>query len=325
MVFLVLWYNFYGDVMYKNAIKILNILENNGYKAYIVGGYVRDKILNVKSNDIDIITNALPDEVCKIFNIEHTDNFGSIKLKYNNYIFEVTTFRKEYYKNNDRRPYKVEYIDDLKEDLMRRDFTINSICIDKNEDYIYDYVTYSASETSIPYINLNTEFAKVLNGQLEKLSSSYKSSNSSTNSLSYRFNVSGNYLSLVLIFKKMDSNNRLQFDFKSYVFDLSDGARALSDTEILNLFNIDNNYVEKQIDNKLKNKYLDEVKKDIISSSKCDYNNCYLKLREVSDLLSGVNYYIENDSLVVYRSFQTYSIYDEQDYFTRADFRFLIK
>ena len=62
-------------------------------------------------------------------------------------------------------------------------------------------------------------------------------------------NVSGNYLSLVLIFKKMDSSNRLQFDFKSYVFDLSDGARALSDTEILNLFNIDNNYVEKQIDN----------------------------------------------------------------------------
>ena len=195
----------------------------------------------------------------------------------------------------------------------------------KNEDYIYDYVTYSASETSIPYINLNTDFAKVLNGQLEKLSSSYKNSNSSTNSLSYRFNVSGNYLSLVLIFKKMDSSNRLQFDFKSYVFDLSDGARALSDTEILNLFNIDNNYVEKQINNKFKNKYLDEVKKDIISSSKCDYNNCYLKLREVSDLLSGVNYYIENDSLVVYKSFQTYSIYDEQDYFTRADFRFLIK
>lgn len=197
--------------------------------------------------------------------------------------------------------------------------------LDKNEDYIYDYVTYSASETSIPYINLNTDFAKVLNGQLEKLYSSYKNSNSSTNSLSYRFNVSGNYLSLVLIFKKMDSSNRLQFDFKSYVFDLSDGARALSDTEILNLFNIDNNYVEKQINNKFKNKYLDEVKKDIISSSKCDYNNCYLKLREVSDLLSGVNYYIENDSLVVYRSFQTYSIYDEQDYFTRADFRFLIK
>ena len=45
-------------------------------------------------------------------------------------------FKLQYYKNNDRRPYKVEYIDDLKEDLMRRDFTINSICIDKNGMYI---------------------------------------------------------------------------------------------------------------------------------------------------------------------------------------------
>ena len=54
--------------MYESAIKILNILENNGYKAYIVGGYVRDKILDIESNDIDIITNAKPDELNKIFN-----------------------------------------------------------------------------------------------------------------------------------------------------------------------------------------------------------------------------------------------------------------
>ena len=54
--------------MYESAIKILNILENNGYKAYIVGGYVRDKILGIESNDIDIITNAKTDELNKIFN-----------------------------------------------------------------------------------------------------------------------------------------------------------------------------------------------------------------------------------------------------------------
>lgn len=122
--------------MYECAIDILNILENNGYKAYIVGGYVRDKILNIKSNDIDIITNAIPNVICDIFNISCKDNYGSIKLKYNNYTFEITTFRKEYYKYNDRRPYKIEYVDNLKDDLMRRDFTINSICIDKNGKYI---------------------------------------------------------------------------------------------------------------------------------------------------------------------------------------------
>ena len=123
-------------ILYESAIKILNILENNGYKAYIVGGYVRDKILDIKSNDIDIITNAKPDDLNKIFNKECSNNYGCIILPYSGYEFEITTFRKEYYKDNDRRPYKIEYINDLKEDLMRRDFTINSICIDKNEDYI---------------------------------------------------------------------------------------------------------------------------------------------------------------------------------------------
>lgn len=122
--------------MYESAIKILNILENNGYKAYIVGGYVRDKILGIESNDIDIITNAKPDELNKIFNKKFSNNYGCIILPYNGYEFEITTFRKEFYKDNDRRPYKIEYINDLKEDLIRRDFTINSICIDKNGDYI---------------------------------------------------------------------------------------------------------------------------------------------------------------------------------------------
>ena len=122
--------------MYESAIKILNILENNGYKAYIVGGYVRDKILSIESDDIDIITNAKPYELNKIFNKKCSNNYGCIILPYNGYKFEITTFRKEYYKDNDRRPYKIEYINDLKEDLMRRDFTINSICIDRNEDYI---------------------------------------------------------------------------------------------------------------------------------------------------------------------------------------------
>ena len=122
--------------MYESAIKILNILENNGYKAYIVGGYVRDKILGIESNDIDIITNAKPDELNKIFNKKCSNNYGCIILPYNGYEFEITTFRKEFYKDNDRRPYKIEYINDLKEDLIRRDFTINSICVDKNEDYI---------------------------------------------------------------------------------------------------------------------------------------------------------------------------------------------
>ena len=125
--------------MYNEALKILNELENNGYSSYIVGGFVRDKLLNIESDDIDIITNAKPDDICKIFNITALDNYGSIKLEFNNFIFDITTFRKESNYTDKRRPNTIEYINDVKEDLLRRDFTINSILIDKDGN-IVDYL-----------------------------------------------------------------------------------------------------------------------------------------------------------------------------------------
>ena len=54
-----------GEFMYNKAIEILNILEDNNYKAYIIGGYVRDKLLNIESFDIDIVTSATPKEILK--------------------------------------------------------------------------------------------------------------------------------------------------------------------------------------------------------------------------------------------------------------------
>lgn len=120
--------------MFKSALEILKILDENGYNAYIIGGYVRDKIMNIENNDVDIITNATPGIVCSIFNNYDNNNYGSIKLNYNNYEFDITTFRKELSYSN-RKP-RIEYIDSLEEDLKRRDFTINTICIDKDGNYI---------------------------------------------------------------------------------------------------------------------------------------------------------------------------------------------
>lgn len=122
--------------MYKEALNILNILENNGYKAYIIGGYVRDKLLGIKNDDIDIVTSAKPIEIQKIFNIEIEDNYGSIKMNFNGYKFDITTFRKEDNYLDSRRPSNVEYVSTLDEDIKRRDFTINSIAIDKDGNYI---------------------------------------------------------------------------------------------------------------------------------------------------------------------------------------------
>lgn len=201
----------------------------------------------------------------------------------------------------------------------------NKYKIDKDKEFIYTYISYGSSKTYVPYVNLDTEFADNLNKQIQKVALNYKDSNTSNNSMSYRFNNYQNILSLVLIFKSIDSNNQLQFDFKTYVFDLGDKARVLSDQEMLNLFDVTTTDVNNALNKEMKKKYNDEVKKQIISGSICPYESCYLKLREITNFADKVNYYIENGQLIVYRSFQTYSIYQEEEYFTRDDFKFVIK
>lgn len=121
--------------MYELAIKLLNEISDLGFEAYIVGGFCRDKLLNRKTKDIDICTSATPNDLIDKFNI-YKDNsrFGSLTINYEGYLFEVTTFRKDLeYKG--RYP-KIEYVNSLEEDLKRRDFTINTICIDKDSNII---------------------------------------------------------------------------------------------------------------------------------------------------------------------------------------------
>lgn len=124
--------------MYKKAIEVLNIFFDNGYLAYIVGGYPRDYLLGIKTNDIDICTNANPKEIMEIFDTDGVSDikYGSVRVIYKNYSFDVTTFRKDIKYENNRKPIKIKYINDIKKDLLRRDFTINTICIDKDGNFM---------------------------------------------------------------------------------------------------------------------------------------------------------------------------------------------
>lgn len=117
--------------------KVLKKLNNKGFEAYIIGGYVRDYLLGISSNDYDICTSAKPDDLEKIFKDKIISNrYGSLKVEINNVIFEITTFRKESNYLNNRVPSNVEFVDDLASDLKRRDFTINTICMDINGNII---------------------------------------------------------------------------------------------------------------------------------------------------------------------------------------------
>lgn len=120
----------------EKALKILNILHEHNHESYIVGGYVRDKLLGKKSNDIDICTSATPKEIMELFPNTSSPNYGSINIIYKNSNFDITTFRKDIKYQDNRVPVKLKYIKNVKQDLLRRDFTINTLCIDKDGNII---------------------------------------------------------------------------------------------------------------------------------------------------------------------------------------------
>ena len=123
--------------MLDKALKFIKKIEDNGFEAYIVGGFVRDYLLGIESNDVDICTNAKPSDIRKIFK-DHclpNEDYGSVVVN-KNIRCEVTTFRKEISYIDNRKPVEYVYIDSLLEDLNRRDFTINTICMNKNKEII---------------------------------------------------------------------------------------------------------------------------------------------------------------------------------------------
>lgn len=124
--------------MYQTAKKVLKLITKHGFKAYIVGGYPRDLYLKRQSIDIDICTNATPKDLKEIFknSILSKQEYGGVTVVINNTHFEITTFRKEIKYKNNRFPIEIEYIDYLIDDLERRDFTINTLCIDENDNLI---------------------------------------------------------------------------------------------------------------------------------------------------------------------------------------------
>ena len=112
---------------------LIKLLENTGYEAYIVGGCVRDYFRDRDPHDWDICTNARPDQVCAILAgnnikiIETGLQHGTVTAHYDDYDYEITTFRTDGEYSDNRRPDCVEFVGDVIEDLSRRDFTINAM------------------------------------------------------------------------------------------------------------------------------------------------------------------------------------------------------
>ena len=116
-------------------------LRNNNYEAYWVGGCVRDMLLGREPKDFDIVTNALPDEVLSIFPNHYLTGkkFGVVTVRVGDSVFEVATYRSEQSYSDHRRPDKITW-STAKEDVLRRDFTINGLLYDPISHKVTDYV-----------------------------------------------------------------------------------------------------------------------------------------------------------------------------------------
>ncbi len=126
--------------MTKNIKFILNKLIENNFEAFIVGGAVRDTLLNREIDDYDITTDALPEDIEKIFKktIMINKKYGTVLVLCGDEKIEITTYRTESNYNDGRRPEHIEFTKDIKTDLSRRDFTINSLIMNEKGE-IFDY------------------------------------------------------------------------------------------------------------------------------------------------------------------------------------------
>lgn len=123
-----------NPLMLRQGEDVLRKLLESGFQCFFVGGCVRDELMDRPIHDMDIATSASPEQVISLFErtvptgIQH----GTVTVLMEDYQFEVTTFRKESSYADHRRPLSVQFVDDITEDLQRRDFTMNAIARDIN-------------------------------------------------------------------------------------------------------------------------------------------------------------------------------------------------
>jgi poly(A) polymerase len=130
--------------MKAHAISVIRSLRDAGYPAYLVGGCVRDWILGREPADYDVTTRARPEEVMSLFPETYAvgAQFGVVLVPSpdKTWMVEVATFRSDEGYSDGRRPDSVRYSQDAREDVERRDFTINGLLLDPLKDEVLDYV-----------------------------------------------------------------------------------------------------------------------------------------------------------------------------------------
>ena len=145
----------------KTFIELAKLFKEHGHNLYLVGGTVRDILLNKPLDDMDVVTDATPEEMKSFVNGDYTfSKMGSVKFNYQGTKFDITTLRKEKHYQDYRHPAEVVFVKDLKTDHLRRDFTINAMYMDEH----FQLIDFENGED-----DLNNRVIKMVGNPIKRL------------------------------------------------------------------------------------------------------------------------------------------------------------
>lgn len=201
--------------------------------------------------------------------------------------------------------------------------------INDNKNYVYTIMknenTYQEGKyDKIPKININSSQVKKINAAI--IDNYNDVSKRIEYDYYYKFNISENILSLLIAYAYYQSETDSEpiRNFETINIDLRTG-KILNDDDILKKYNLTKNQINEYLSIKFLDFYNGLVKNKYFTEKECNYE-CFMKNRKISDnYLNGVNFYIENKSLIAYKFFYTVSPYNEQYYFNSDDYKFIIK
>ena len=189
---------------------------------------------------------------------------------------------------------------------------------DKKEYLVY--TRYNQNNIEVPYINVDSNNIQSINNEIANYCNKY--SHIENIQISYEYDISGKYLSLIINILNEDDEYGPAVKFKTYNIDLKSRKEVKND-ELFKMFNITEDIVSKKIKEQLEEYYNDEVKEGYLEKEECNYE-CFLKYRDISNYLDDIEYAIKGGKLVVFKPFKFKSIYGEEEYYNDSHFEFII-
>lgn len=200
--------------------------------------------------------------------------------------------------------------------LLTKDFDYSHLLIYDYADIVYEV---NKNGYQMPVININDSNILKINKEISLIYSVKENYE-----YSYQYNVSENILSLLITIKRTEPiTNKLYIDYETYNIDLKK-LTILTNEDILDLFEIEEDDLRFFLSNKFMNYYLELIENNYINQEECDYS-CFIQNCKFIDFLYDNEYYINNNHLELFKYFNIYTKYKYENYFSEKSFKFTIK